>query len=68
MVKTDLLKEALQASGLKRTFIAEQMGLTVQTLNNKCSGKTEFTISEVNMMCHLLNLPKRQRDIIFFEM
>jgi hypothetical protein len=71
MVKTlnidsDLLKKAIERSGLKPSFIAEKLGVTRQALNNKINGKTAFRQSEVYVMCDLLRLSEEERIQIFF--
>lgn len=66
MTDTQLLREYIERSGLKRVFVANKIGLTYQGYLNKESGKSEFTQSEIQGLCELLNISKRDRDRIFF--
>lgn len=66
MTDTQLLREYIERSGLKRVFVAKKIGLTYQGYLNKESGKSEFTQSEIQGLCELLNISKRDRDRIFF--
>lgn len=66
MVRLDLLEDALVASGLKRQFVAESLGLTPQGLFNKLTGVRSFKIEEVSCLSNLLRLNTEDRDRIFF--
>ena len=66
MVRLDLLEEALVASGLKRQFVADSLGLTPQGLLNKLTGVRSFKIEEVSCLSEILRLDTSSRDRIFF--
>lgn len=68
MTNTKLLDEAIQASGISKTFIAKKMGLSRQALYNKLSGKFEFRVSEINTLQNVLHLTPEQRESIFFAL
>lgn len=36
---------------IKQTEIAELLGITVQSVNNKINGRQEFTLPEVKLLC-----------------
>jgi len=36
---------------IKQTEIAELLGLTIQSVNNKINGRQEFSLSEVKKIC-----------------
>lgn len=36
---------------IKQTEIAELLGLTIQSVNNKINGRQDFTLSEVKTLC-----------------
>lgn len=67
MTDVELLKAKIEDSGLKRNYIAEQLGITPQGFYLKTSGKNEFTASEIQKLCVLLKITA-QKDIkaIFF--
>ena len=67
MTNTKLLENRIKISGLKKSFIAESMGLTPYGLAKKINNATEFKTSEVAELCKILNITSlRERDDIFF--
>lgn len=67
MTNTNLLNERIDASGLKRGFIAEQLELSAYGLLKKINGENEFKVSEVVKLCRILNISDEDRDRIFFD-
>lgn len=62
------LNRKIEASGLTKTHIAKQMGLSLQGLLNKLNGKTDFTRKEVNVLCEVLNITDlEEKESIFFD-
>lgn len=61
-----LLNDIIKKSGIKKYKIAEELGITAYALAKKLTGKTEFKLSEIIKLCHILNLTEKQRDKIFF--
>lgn len=66
MTDTELLREAIDRSGLKRTYLAERIGLTYQGYLNKERGESEFRQSEIEALSQLLDLNAEEREAIFF--
>lgn len=66
MTDIKLLEEAINDSGLKIIYIAEQLGITREGLYKKLKGETEFKASEIIAVQKLLNLSNSRRDKIFF--
>ena len=66
LVNTQLLNYAIDNSGLKRSFIAEKLKISRQSLLRKVSGKSEFTGGEIQELSNILSLGKARRDEIFF--
>ena len=66
MVDTALLKDSIKMSGLKLSYIAEQLGLSRQGLANKLRGDRRFTVNEVYDLRRLLGLTAGQAERIFF--
>lgn len=67
MTETKRLKQIISASGLKYSFIAEQIGLTYQGFKNKIENKTLFNVEEVDKLCRLLKIKDiQQKEEIFF--
>mgnify|MGYP000948250529 CR=1 FL=1 len=51
------LRECIDNSGLKYTFIAKQIGLkSAQSLQRKIDGKFDFKLSEVKILIEVLGL------------
>lgn len=67
MTDVELLNAKIDESGLKRNFIAEQLGITPQGFYLKTSGKNEFTASQIQKLCDLLRITtQREIKAIFF--
>ena len=66
MTNTKLLKDKIQQSGLKKTYIANALGMSRPTFNTYLEGKAEFRVNHMNTLCVLLNIDVEQREAIFF--
>ena len=66
MTNSKLLREYINRSGLKRTYVAKKLGLSYQGYLNKESGKSEFTQSEIQDLCDLLSITALDKERIFF--
>lgn len=60
------LNRIIDESGMKRHFIAQQLGMSDQTFYNKTRGKSPWRYEEAQAFSELFNLPKRERREIFF--
>lgn len=67
VVKTELLRENIDKSGLKIQFLAKEIGITRQSLTSKIDGVHDFRLREAVKLSKLLGLTKAQRDTIFFS-
>lgn len=66
MTNTTLLEQYIQKSGYKKSFIAEQLGLTVYGFMLKVNNKSEFKASEMTILCKLLKINAEDKEAIFF--
>ena len=67
MTDVELLNTRIDESGLKRNYIAEQLGITPQGFYLKTSGKNEFTASQIQKLCDLLKITtQKEIKAIFF--
>ena len=66
MTKTSLLEKYINESGLKKSYIAKELGLSRYGFNLKCNNKAEFKASEIEILCNLLNIGTNDRMAIFF--
>lgn len=67
MTNTVLLKEKIKSSGLKLSFIAEQMGLSRCGLYKKINNLSPFNQYEIEKLCCLLKITSTcEKEAIFF--
>ena len=67
MTNTVLLNEIIKQSGLKKTYLAEKVGLTRVGFSNCLSGKSEFKASQIAVLCDLLDIRSLElKEAIFF--
>lgn len=66
MTDTKLLLSKIEASGLKRSFIASKLNMSRQSFNSRVMGKTEFKAAEIKALCGVLNLSSMEKETIFF--
>ncbi len=50
-----------------RAKYAEQLGIAEGTLTNKLAGRTDFTQSEIDKSCEILNINKIDIPVYFFS-
>ena len=61
------LKSIIAASGLKKTFIADKLGLSYQGYLKKENGKSDFTAKEISILKDLLKLSNKEVSEIFLS-
>ena len=66
MTNTPFLEEYIKKSGFKKSFIAEQIGISAYSFSLKCSNKSEFKANEIEILCNLLKIGIKDRMAIFF--
>ena len=67
MTNTELLKKAIEDSGIKIGTILQKMDIkSYSTLREKIENRREFTASEILKLCEILHLDKDQMNGIFF--
>lgn len=67
MTNTELLKRAIDESGLKVGFIANFVGISRQLLWKKVNNLTPFNQYEIDKMCEVLKITSlKQKEAIFF--
>ena len=67
MVNTQEFKFALILNEMTAEQLAEEIGISAQSLSYKMNNKREFTSSEIMGIANALNLTTDQRDRIFFN-
>lgn len=67
MTNVTLLNDIIKKSGLKRCWIAEQLGLSYFGFQKKVNNENQFKASEIKKLCELLNVVSlKEREDIFF--
>lgn len=66
-IDTELLERYIRDSGLKTSYICEQLGISKQAFSQKRKGKAAFRQAEVYVMCDLLKITdNNEKTKIFF--
>ena len=66
MLDSKLLKNKINDSGLKSSFIAEKLNMSRQSVNKKINGISPFTTNEAQILTDILHLSIKEREEIFF--
>jgi len=67
MVDSTELRERIKSKGLKFKFVAGELGITPYGLALKIDNINEFTISQAEKLCELLEIKTlREKQRIFF--
>lgn len=67
MTDTEKLQRVIIRSGYKKEFLADKLGITVQSLLNKITNRTEFNATQIESLCELLSIDVNERMAIFFK-
>ena len=69
MVDTQLLESVIEQSGLKKTYLADKLGISIQNFRLKIQNKSDFRSHEVVLLCHELGIKKASdKEKIFLQM
>lgn len=67
MTNTRELLQEIDNSGLKKSWIAEKLGLSYHGLQKKINNDNEFKASEIMILCDILHIVSAERkEEIFF--
>ena len=68
MVDTQLLEKLITDSGLKKSYLADKLGISIQSLRLRIQNKYDFRSNEVTTLCQELNITKlTDKEKIFFK-
>ena len=68
MTDLKVLNSKINSSGYKKSFLAEQLGISKQALSQKLAGQHEFKSNQIQILCKYLGIaPKEMKDIFFAE-
>lgn len=63
-----LLREKVEQSGLRASFIAEKLGISRTVWHQRCEGRTQFKKDEIITLRKLLRLTAKEFRAIFFAL
>lgn len=67
MNNTALLEEKIKKSGYKKKYLAEQLDLSYYGLQKKINNVSDFSSTEISILCRLLNIKTlSEKEKIFF--
>lgn len=67
MTDTKLLEQRIAASGKKKMYLAEKVGLSYAGFRNCVTNKAEFRASQIDILCEELGITSlREKEAIFF--
>ena len=66
MVDNARLRGIISDSGYKKSFIAQQMGITSSSLSNKLAGRCRWTADECSFLREFFGMPTEEAMSIFF--
>lgn len=58
------LSNLIESNGIKKTVIANKLGMSYTSLLNKLAGKTEFSVNEALALADILNI--KDGDYAFY--
>lgn len=66
MFDSNKFDEAVQKSGLKKRYLAEQIGMSYDTFLKKTGGVVEWKVGEAQAVSKVLRISVAERNAIFF--
>ncbi|MEA5017729.1 MAG: hypothetical protein VB009_03310 [Erysipelotrichaceae bacterium] len=67
MVNTTKIKAYITKANYSFVDLAVILNITVKRLENKINNKTDFYVSEIDLLCQLLSIPISERNDVFFK-
>lgn len=67
MADLNKLNALIDYKGVKKVWLADQLGITPQTLIYKLNGANDFKLQEVNTLCKILSIDEKETKQIFFN-
>ena len=66
MTDLSLLNSKIENSGMKKVFLAKQLGISPQAFHMKTIGKNEFNSNQIQILCKVLGITPKEMKAIFF--
>lgn len=68
MINTVLLEKAISDSGLKKKYIAKELGMSSRSFSKKSKGNSDFTGEQITQLCDILSISdNNQKTDIFLS-
>lgn len=67
MTNTELLKQKMEDSGYRFSWIAKQLNLSSYGLRKKVYGENKFYVEEMKKLCEILKINEKEKEKIFFQ-
>ena len=66
MVNSRRLKSVMVGAGYTQTKMAEELGMSLNSLCSKINNRSEFTIDEVIKICQILSITDDKEKVYIF--
>ncbi len=67
MTNTEMLEELIRQKGIKKSFLADKLGVTRQTFDSYLKNRSEFRVGQVNILCEVLGIEDPAiKEAVFF--
>ena len=66
VLNKNALRGKIAESGLTQGKVADAIGISPNTFTRKISGKRDFTVSEIDKLCLVLNISDPQQKVNIF--
>ena len=66
MIDYAMLRGTLAERKVTQDSLADRLGCSRQSINNKITGKSPFTLRDVTVICEAIDATADERDRIFF--
>jgi ribosome-binding protein aMBF1 (putative translation factor) len=68
LTNTKMLDDAIRRSGLKKGYLADQIGVSRTHFNNVRHAKAELRGSQIKALCTILGIGAEEMNAIFFNL
>ena len=68
MVKINMLRSKMALHGMTQKKVAKQLGISANTMSSRMTGRSSFTLDEVDKLCDLLKIREdSEKKLIFLD-
>jgi len=68
MIDTILLEQKIKDAGKTKSHLSKKMGISIQTLRLKMQNVSDFTTTQVDVLCSELDITRlTEKEKIFFK-